>query len=51
MASHIGEVSSIQIRDRIKELRRVQARELLPHPKSWRKHPQAQVAALHGLLD
>jgi DNA modification methylase len=51
MASRVGAVSSIQIRDRIKELRRVQARELLPHPKNWRKHPQAQVAALRGLLD
>jgi DNA modification methylase len=51
MASRVGAVSSIPIRDRIKELRRVQARELLPHPKNWRKHPQAQVAALRGLLD
>lgn len=51
MASRVGAVSLIQIRDRIKELRRVRARELLPHPKNWRRHPQAQVAALRGLLD
>jgi DNA modification methylase len=51
MASRVGAVSPIQIRDRIKELRRVRGRELLPHPKNWRRHPQAQVAALRGLLD
>jgi site-specific DNA-methyltransferase (adenine-specific) len=51
VASDVGAVSPIQIRDRIKELRRVRARELLPHPKNWRRHPQAQVAALRGLLD
>ncbi len=37
-------------RDRIKELRRVPARELLPNPKNWRVHPAAQKAALSGLL-
>jgi hypothetical protein len=51
MASRVGAVSPIQIRDRIKELRRVRGRELLPHPKNWRRHPQAQVVALRGLLD
>ncbi len=39
-----------QIRDRIRELRRVRAREPLPNPKNWRCHPGAQVAALRGLL-
>jgi len=38
------------IRDRIKELRRVRARDLLPHPKNWRVHTDAQAAALRGLL-
>jgi hypothetical protein len=40
----------VQIRDRIKELRRVPARELRPHPKNWRRHPQAQHDALRGVL-
>jgi hypothetical protein len=51
IANRIGAAEPIQIRDRIKELRRIRARELLPHPKNWRRHPQAQVAALRGLLD
>jgi DNA modification methylase len=40
----------MQIRDRVKELRRVRASELLPNPKNWRKHPPAQAEALRGLL-
>jgi hypothetical protein len=40
----------MRIRDRIKELRRVPARELLPNPKNWRLHPPAQQQALKGLL-
>jgi DNA modification methylase len=39
-----------QIRDRIKELRRVRASELVPNPKNWRRHPKEQAAALKGLL-
>jgi len=38
------------IRDRIKELRRVRAKDLLANPKNWRVHPKAQSAALRGLL-
>jgi DNA modification methylase len=38
------------IRDRIKELRRIPARELLPNPKNWRAHPLAQQESLKGLL-
>ena len=34
----------MKIRDRVKELRRVKAGELRPHPKNWRVHPQAQRA-------
>lgn len=41
---------SLRIRDRIRELRRVPARELLPNPKNWRRHPKAQADALRGLL-
>ena len=40
----------MQIRDRIKSLRRVKASELVPNPKNWRTHPQAQQDALRGLL-
>jgi len=38
------------IRDRIRELRRVPARELLPNPRNWRRHPREQAAALQGIL-
>jgi hypothetical protein len=36
--------------DRIKELRRVRAAELRPNPRNWRMHPDAQRAALEGVL-
>jgi hypothetical protein len=39
------------IRDRIKELRRVRADELRPHPQNWRTHPEAQREALRGVLE
>jgi DNA modification methylase len=45
-----GDDYPIPIRDRIRELRRVRARDLKPNPKNWRKHPRAQAAALRGLL-
>src|SRR5215208_5632141 len=40
----------MNIRDRIKELRRVRAGELRPHPKNWRTHPEEQQNALRGIL-
>jgi hypothetical protein len=40
----------MQIRDRIKELRRVPAAELRPNPRNWRLHPPEQQEALRGLL-
>jgi len=40
----------MHIRDRIRELRRVPARSLRPHPRNWRTHPRAQQDALRGLL-
>jgi hypothetical protein len=40
----------MKIRDRIKELRRVKASEILPNPKNWRTHPKAQQDALRGVL-
>jgi DNA modification methylase len=48
--SAIGSAKQVHIQDRIKELRRVTARDLLPNPKNWRRHPKAQVEALRGLL-
>ena len=43
-------VARIHIRDRIKDLRRIMAKNLVTNPKNWRKHPKAQVDALSGLL-
>ncbi len=40
----------MQVRDRIIELRRVRAADLLPNPKNWRTHPRAQQDALRGIL-
>ena len=40
----------MQIRDRIRELRRVKASELRPHPQNWRTHPDVQRDALRGVL-
>ena len=40
----------MQIRDRVKELRRVKAELLKPHPRNWRTHPQRQGDALRGVL-
>jgi hypothetical protein len=41
----------MKIRDRIKELRRVPARELLDNDGNPRRHPQAQRDALRGVLE
>jgi hypothetical protein len=38
------------IRDRIRELRRVPAGQLRPHPRNWRTHPPQQRDALRGVL-
>lgn len=38
------------IRDRILELRRVKASDLIPNVKNWRKHPPLQQAAMRGIL-
>jgi DNA modification methylase len=40
----------MQIRDRIKELRRVRAGDLVPNSRNWRTHPKAQQDALRGIL-
>jgi DNA modification methylase len=40
----------MKLRDRIKELRRVRASEILPNPTNWRTHPKAQQDAMRGIL-
>lgn len=40
----------MNIRDRIKELRRVRGSELRPNPKNWKTHPDRQRDVLRGLL-
>jgi DNA modification methylase len=40
----------VAIRDRIRELRRVSARELVANPKNWRKHPLSQQKAMRAVL-
>lgn len=37
-------------RDRIKEFRRVPAKDLHANPKNWRRHPKAQTSALLGMF-
>ncbi len=39
-----------EIRDRVKELRRVPASEIRENPRNWRRHPASQRAALQGVL-
>jgi DNA modification methylase len=38
------------IRDRVKELRRVPGKELIPNPKNWRRHPAKQQKAMRAVL-
>lgn len=38
------------IRDRVKELKRVRAGDLIPHPQNWRTHDAAQKEALAGAV-
>lgn len=40
----------MNIRDRIKDFRRVKAKLLRPNPYNWRRHPQKQHDALRGIL-
>jgi hypothetical protein len=40
----------MQIRDRIRELRRVRAAELRPNPRNWRMHTEKQQNALRSIL-
>jgi len=38
-------------KDRVKELRWVEPQKLTPHERNWRNHPDAQRAALRGIID
>ena len=40
----------MEIRDRIRELRRVPAKQLRANPKNWRMHPVGQREAMQGVL-
>src|SRR5260370_22994879 len=40
----------MKIRNRIVETRTVLARDLVPNPKNWRRHPKAQADALRRVL-
>lgn len=40
----------MDVRDRIIDIRRVLASELIPYPKNWRSRPKEQAAALTALL-
>ena len=40
----------MQIRDRIKALRRIPAASLRPNPRNWRTHPRSQQDAIRGIL-
>lgn len=40
----------MKIKNRIRELRYVLSKDLLPNPKNWRTHPKNQQDALRGIL-
>jgi DNA modification methylase len=42
---------SFALRDRIKELRRVPASELVPHPENWRRHHEPQRSAIRAMFE
>jgi hypothetical protein len=41
----------MQIKDRIKELRRIPAKELTANPKNWRRHPQWQRDGMQAIFE
>src|SRR5882672_164635 len=42
---------AVRFRDRIIELRRVKASELLDNPKNWRRHPDEQTGAMTSIME
>lgn len=43
-------MAELEIRDRVKEIRKIRAGDLMKNPKNWRVHPQAQTNAMKGIL-
>ena len=43
-------MAALKIKDRVKELRRVKASELIANPRNWRRHPKDQADAMRGVL-
>jgi hypothetical protein len=43
--------AKVEIRDRVKELRRVRAGDLIANKGNWRKHPKRQRDAMRGVLE
>ena len=41
----------MSVRNRVVELRKVRAGDLLPDPRNWRKHPKSQIDALRTIWD
>ena len=39
------------MKDRVKEFKRIPARELIPNEKNWRRHPREQVQMFQELVD
>lgn len=44
------ESTTAGIRDRVRELRRVRAGDLVPNPHNFRRHPENQRHVLGGIL-
>jgi GTP cyclohydrolase I len=42
-------MTGLNIRDRVKELRRVKASELIPNTRNWLRHPRSQADTLQGI--
>jgi hypothetical protein len=50
MKKKTAQPAAVTVRDRILELRRIRAGDLVPSPVNWRAHPPAQRAALRSML-
>jgi hypothetical protein len=46
-----AQVPAVRFRDRVREIRRVPASSLKPHPKNWRRHSDDQRKAFVTLLE
>jgi len=50
LSTHPAHLTTMKIKDRIKEFRRIPASQLKPNPKNWRTHPDRQKDVLKGVL-